>query len=537
MKMFNQNSTRIIATFLMIAMLFSSCRLYHIKSRSVLHKNAETIVKKKVYPQILLHSGDTYWQIKNPAFKDNVVSGELTSVNEKVDYLYRKALTKGNFQISAVDKFYANQLHLYVDAFELNDKKAVVNLNDIKEIKILDENKGLTNLLNIGITSASIIGGFYIFLLIVCGCPHNYTYDGEKYHYNNTLFTGATAPNLERNDYKSLPDYHPENSIYKMLIKNEEDESQFTNVLEMIVVNHQKNIEVMLDQQGNIHTVLKREKAIKVNDDLGNNLSNKINDADDDSYAFDQIGKDDFSHVYATFNVSEAKENAKIIIRSKNSTWGGLVYHSFAEMMGKNHAKWVNNNLKRTPKEAQEDIIKAGIPLIVEVKKNGNWMPLEAINLISEINYNEVAISVPKENLGDSTVEFRITSGYKFWELDAVHMDFSSPQHVEIQKLKPTSAIGNEDFTNSLLLDDKNYMQHKNTGDSALISFENLPISFESRSLFLHSKGYYISKKRYEGPTNWQAMFALKQKGGFSLFSKELYEAYKNMTLFELENK
>jgi len=537
MKIINSNSTRIISTFLMIAMLFSSCRLYHIKSRSVLHSNAERIVAKKAYPHILLHSGDTYWQIKNPVIKNNTVSGELISVNEKVDYLYRKALKKENFQVSTIDAFHATQLHLYVDAFELNGQRASVNLNEVKEIEILDKNKGLSTLLNIGITGASVIGGFYIFLLIVCGCPHNYTFDGEKYHYSNTLFTGATAPNLERDDYKSLPDYHPENSEYKMLIKNEENESQFTNLLEMIVVNHTKNIEVVLDQQGNVYTILNREKAIKITDDLGNNLSSKINDADDDSYAFDQVGKDDFSHVYATFKASEAKENAKIIIRSKNSTWGGFVYHSFAELMGKNYTKWMKNNLKRTPKEAQEDIIKAGIPLMVEIKKNGNWTALEAINLISEVNYNEVAISVPKENLGDSTIEFRITSGYKFWELDAVHMDFSSPEKVKIEKLKPTSATGNEDFTKSVLFDDNNYMQHKNTGDSALINFENLPTSSESRSLFLHSKGYYISKKQYEGPTNWQAMFALKQNGGFSLFSKELYDAYKNMTLFESEMK
>lgn len=107
MKLINSNSTRIISTFLMIAMLFSSCRLYHLKSRSVLHSNAERIVSKKTYPHILLHSGDTYWQIKNPVIKENSVSGELISVDEKVDYLYRKALKKGNFQVSNIDTYHA----------------------------------------------------------------------------------------------------------------------------------------------------------------------------------------------------------------------------------------------------------------------------------------------------------------------------------------------------------------------------------------------------------------------------------------------
>jgi hypothetical protein len=530
MKGCNSNSTRIISIFLMISMLISSCRLYHLKSRSVLHNNAEKILSKKDFPFILLHSGETYWQIKNPRIKDQEISGELIQVEEKVEYFYRKALKRNNFQVSSSDTYHSNQLHLYVDAFEIKNQQAIVKLNDIKEIKILDKNKGLSTVLNIGITGASLYAGLTVFLLIVCGCPHNYTYDGEKYQYNNTLFTGAIAPNLERDDYKSLPDYHPENSKYKMLIKNEENESQYTNLLEMIVVNHQKNIEIVLDQRGNVYTINKREKAIKASDDLGNNLSNKIDQADDDSYAFDQIGKDEFSHLYTTFNLYERNLNAKLIVRSKNSSWGGLVYHSFTELMGKNHAKWVKNNLKRTPNEAQEDVLKAGIPLIIEVKKNEKWLPLEAINLISEVNYNEFAITVPQEYLGDSKVEFRFTSGYKFWELDAVHMDFSSPQQVEIHKLNPSSALGNEDFTANVANDDKNYMVHKSTGDTALIRFENLPNTFEARSLFLHSKGYYVSKNQFDGPTNWQALLAIRQKGGFSMFSKELYEAYKNMT-------
>jgi hypothetical protein len=530
MKMFNSTSTRIIATFLIIAMLFSSCRLYHIKSRSVLHNNAERLLSKKVYPHFLLHCGDNYWQIKNPNIKESSVTGVLTSVDEKVDLFYRIALKKKNFRVKSIDEYQANQLHIYVEAFEYDGQIVKVNLNDIKELKILDKNKGLSTLVNFGIASASAIGSLTVFLIIACGCPHNYTFDGDKYQYNNSLFTGATAPNLERHDYKSLPDYHPENLIYKMLIKNEENESQFTNLLELMVVNHGKQVEVVLDQIGNIHTLLKRENPIKITDDFGNDLSSFTNYLDDNPYPFDQISEDYFSHVYATYNVSETKENAKLIIRSKNSSWGGLVYHSFAELMGENYNKWVKNNLKRTPNKVQEDLVNAGIPLIVEVKKNGEWILLEAIDLIGEVNYNQVAISVPREYLDDPTVEFRITSGYKFWELDAVQMDFSEPQKVLVQKFKPSSAFGSQDYTNSVSFDDKNYMQHLNTGDSTLISFDNLPIFFESRSLFLHSKGYYQSKNQYFGPTKWKAVFAMKQKGGFSLFSKELHEVYENMS-------
>jgi hypothetical protein len=147
------------------------------------------------------------------------------------------------------------------------------------------------------------------------------------------------------------------------------------------------------------------------------------------------------------------------------------------------------------------------------------------------VNYNELVVSVPTEYLTDETVEFRLSSGYKFWELDGLQMDFSALEKVTIERRMPTSALGNDDYTTALSMDDALYMEHKTTGDSALIVFDNLPISNLKRSLFLHSKGYYLSKDAYEGKTNWAALLALREKGGLSAFSKELYEAYMNLTL------
>jgi hypothetical protein len=151
--------------------------------------------------------------------------------------------------------------------------------------------------------------------------------------------------------------------------------------------------------------------------------------------------------------------------------------------------------------------------------------------LISEVNYNELVVAIPAEYLTDESVEFRLSSGYKFWEIDALQMDFSAPETVTVERRTPTSAMGNEDFTAALSLDDDQYMEHKMTGDSALVVFDNLPVSSQKRSLFLHSKGYYLSKDTYEGKTNWAAMLALREKGGLSAFSKELFEAYMNVTL------
>jgi hypothetical protein len=269
--------------------------MYHIKSRTILHNNAEQIIKNKIFPHILIHSGNVYWELKNIQIKDDFLTGDLIAVDERVDFYYKYALIKSNYKVTKSETYYNNQLHFYLDSFEYDGQKAIINYTQIKEIKVLDKNTGLSTILNLGITGASVTAAFFTFLVIACNCPHNYIYDGEKYIFNNTLFTGATAPNLERDDFKPLPDYKPDNSNYNILIKNEENEIQYTNLLEIIQVNHSKNSEVALDQKGNVYTLNKREKPIKVLDDFGNNLSYKLNEINDETFSFDQIGKDNFS--------------------------------------------------------------------------------------------------------------------------------------------------------------------------------------------------------------------------------------------------
>ena len=349
------NSTRIIAFFFLLPFVFTSCGFYHLKTRTVLNNNAQILLNENSYPFILVHVGDRYWQLKNPTINKDLVKGELIQVDSHVDFYYKLGLQRKNFTVQQSEVIYVNQIHLYLDALETDSVHVNFPIKNITDIKVLDKNRGLNTVGNLLIAGGVTAAGIGVFLLIACSCPHNYTYDGEQYHYNNTLFTGATAPNLERHDYKSLPDYHPENASYKMLVKNEENELQFTNLMEMIIVKHSAEAEIATDQKGEVYTIKQRETAINVSSDNGTDVSAQLNETDDQAYLFDQIGENDFSHVFATFKVNEQKQHAKLIVRAKNSNWGGLVYHSFAELMGKNYDKWVKHNQKRTPEESQQD--------------------------------------------------------------------------------------------------------------------------------------------------------------------------------------
>lgn len=530
-----QLNVRVIASFLIALMLFSSCRLYHLQTVTMQPKKVENQLQF-YYPIFVIHSGNSYWQLNSVVVSNGKLTGFLSTLDSEADTFYKLSLIKKNFRIKKAEEIKAKQIHLFCDVLNIGDGSAVeINFSDITKIQSLHNNAGLSALATIGIGSSIFAGGFGILLIIACNCPHNYTFDGTNYHYNNTLFTGATAPNLERDDYKRLPDYRSSENNYQMMVKNELNEQQFTNLLELVAVTHPENTEVVSDQKGSMYSVTKREQAQVVTNDSGENLAETLAEPDDEAYHFTQLGSDNFSHVYAQFAVPQGSSSAKILVRAKNSQWGGLVYKSFEELMGKNYDKWVKHNRKRTPEAARKEMEEAGIPMVVSIKKNNEWIPVETIQLIGDVDFNELCIPLQIADIPqDGKVEVRVSSGFNFWELDALQMDFSAPQPMTITTLAPSSAIGSVDYTAQLKADDQQYMAHLQKGDSAVIRFEQIPVVVgQKRTLFIHSKGYYLSNEIHSGSTNWNAVMALRQTGGLSLFSKELFDMYSNWTIHE----
>lgn len=88
---------------------------------------------------------------------------------------------------------------------------------------------------------------FIIFLLTKSSCPFVYTLDGADYNFRGEIYGGAIAPNLERDDYMPLPGFAAVDSVFKLKITNELKERQYTDVAELLMVEHSENITVLMD--------------------------------------------------------------------------------------------------------------------------------------------------------------------------------------------------------------------------------------------------------------------------------------------------
>ncbi|MFM7682189.1 MAG: hypothetical protein ACKO7P_05520, partial [Bacteroidota bacterium] len=243
---------RVIAWGLLLTML-GSCAMYHLRNTHLSDKSKQAI--KPTPTRIVVHVGETYSELANPTKIDNTLRGTLQPLNENADFYYKKAQRKSNFKGKAKDREFIKQIHLFVNRTVEENGQVVIDLNDIQQIQKLELNGGLTVVLST-LTGVGVFTGAFITLLIIaCNCPHVYTHNGNSYNFSNTLYTGAIHKKIERYDYKVLPDYNPKNDTYKIQLKNEEDEQQYTNFMDLIAISHDDSFEVASDQRGKFYSL------------------------------------------------------------------------------------------------------------------------------------------------------------------------------------------------------------------------------------------------------------------------------------------
>ena len=238
---------RSIAVVLIISLL-QSCSYYKLRTANIDVSTSAEVIAKNQSNYIIVHLGDNLWQLDEALITTETVTGKLSKMTPKAAEYYRKAVEDNNYRVEKDNTQFISQLHLHVEQFKKSDNTVTFKTSDITKIDVMKKNGALTTLSRAGTPVLITAGAIAIFVAVVCNCPHAYSFDGTTYHFNNTLFTGATSENMERDDYKGMPDYNPESEDYSMIIKNEENEFQYTNLLELIVVNHNSDVDVVTDQ-------------------------------------------------------------------------------------------------------------------------------------------------------------------------------------------------------------------------------------------------------------------------------------------------
>jgi hypothetical protein len=557
----NTNTLKAISLLWLIGMI-SSCGSYH-KLKSVKgNYNGILESQKNMDSKVFfVHTENEIFQITNPSVISEVLSGTLVPINEVELSFYKKAqsaypknfmkisndladtkdtyqeknLKVDSFQIDniAVDEVkkskFNQQIHIHTEKYLKYGNQISMNLSDISDMQILKKSlKKAANdvdkiVLTVILVIGALIGLLFLILILSCNCPHVYIDNGNDLIFTNTMFTGSVSEKLERYDYKTLPDFHPTSSNFSFQIRNEEKENQFTNKVGLTVAYHDSSVQVIPTIHGELLTIKDPVPANSYNAHDGTFIKSELQKEDNYLFSFNRPTKNGLVSANLKFDKPSDVNNAKLVLKVKNTDWAGFVHQQFLKNLGSYDEKWQTSNQKLSSDEQLAAIKKAGIPLVVYIKSNNKWMEIETIQTVGNASSQSITIPINPKLLTDKQIEIRIDSGFNLWEMDYAAMDFSKPAPIEIQYLSPSYVSGSDSNIKSLLTDDNDYLRAEIGSKPISVNFNGLKTNYVSRTIILQSKGYYVRVDKQAGKKNLSKLTQLSRKNGFGRFSQDLY--------------
>ena len=196
--------------------------------------------------------------------------------------------------------------------------------------------EGRTIALTVGVAATLVLAA--AITLAATGCPYLYSWDGEKFVLDAELFGGSISPGLERQDFAELPGLRASAGTYRLLLADELDETDYTDSLELIVVDHAPGSQVGIDGDGGLHTLNRPRAAAEARDDTGADLRPWL-EARDHRVWEAQPAKLPPEPLRRTISLTFAKPagaaSARLAVRAGTSQWGVQMFNGIFGLYGR----------------------------------------------------------------------------------------------------------------------------------------------------------------------------------------------------------
>ena len=458
----------------------------------------------------------------------------ITGVAEPVSD-YDIHLTKnptGTARYTNNDKEFVKHVHLYVSGFSINEGMEIsLPIEDLEKVAVYEKDVGKTALswiaggilLTIGLYVILIIAVLAVF--IVTSCPFVYVSDGQQYEFVGEIYSGATLPQLERHDYLILPVSNIDHDTLKIKISNELREVQHTNLVELMVFDHQKGVDVFVDKYGNTHAVSDLQSPFEATNLAGIHVMDFVREKDGLAYTGDDPGIDLplTDGLILTFDKPGLSDEARLVIRAKTSFMLNHQFNQYYNLFGRAYHRWYERQKKVPVEVLHQWFMDQNIPVSVYLEKNGQWEFVDYYHPAGPFMMKEDLMAIPLDGITSGPLRIKLEYGNYFWEVDYVGIDYSTGNELTAYTVPIHSAVNSlqEDVSQLLAVDDDSYYIQPETGCEAEICFLLPPLSNDARTFVLHTKGHYQIIRDPKGFPQRKQLQAFREPGHFNRFSND----------------
>ena len=372
-----------------------------------------------------------------------------------------------------------------------------------------------------GIVAATGIAALIV-MLTKESCPFLYADDGTEFRLEGELYSGAVFKGLERRDFLKLHSLAATPEGYRLKIANEADETQYTDELTLIAVDHPKDIDVYAGSDGVIHTVRSPEAPLAAEDFEGKDFTASVSAADGRMWSSNPVGKDPEdpanwkSGLVLRFPKPPSAGQAKLVVRIGNTYWADFAFGKFFGLKVPAMQPWYQKVGADAGVRAKGErlMTEQGLGLKVQVQGRNGWRDAGFFYPTGPFGIQDDVLTVPLESTPDDVLTVRLQGGTFFWMIDYAAVDYSPDLPVDAQALSPAKALDDsgKDIRASLLRTDADYFVMPEPGNHAFVTFPAPPARpGMERSLLLRTSGYYTMHPRDQDAFDLEKLLAIRQ--------------------------
>jgi hypothetical protein len=382
-------------------------------------------------------------------------------------------------------------------------------------------------------------------------CPFIYSFDGEDFHLDGEPYGGSICEGLKRTEWSGLDHLQDVNGQYRLLLTNELEETEHTDELKLVVVDHPRETNVVPDASGNIHTISQPLSPFKAGDQSGRDILPLVLKKDQIFWLTRTENKDPDKNsdlkdeLIFEFPKPRGAQQVKLVANAWTSQWGTLMGKKFLEFYGRQLPEWyssVNSLGTAFYKVMNWHLTEELYLLHVRVETDAGWKTKGIIYGSGAYVSKDKACVLDISDVSGDTLKIKLTPAATFWLLDSLAVDYTPDLPLNPVEISPVSAVDRHgrDFRDELRLEDGRCLVMPNEGDAVEMAFLAPPRNPAlSRSIILKASGYYDVQVDASGAPQIDLIRRLEDERGFparyalSEFQRAQWRPGRNLRLVE----
>jgi hypothetical protein len=334
-------------------------------------------------------------------------------------------------------------------------------------------------------------------------CPFIYSFDGEQFVFDAEPYGAAICQGLKRTEWTAMDNLKDVNGQYRVLISNELDETQHTDELKLIAVDHPRGVKVVPDTAGRVHTFERPIPPRKATDQKGRDILPLIGQNDQAFWLSRVDGKnpenksDLRDELILEFAKPEGATQAKLLANAWTTMWGSMVAKKFLEARGRSLPQWYADVNSRGPayfkalnwyQEEELYLLK------VWVETKDGWKVKAMMNGGGPYLAKDKAYILDVSDVAGETLRIKLRPPVNFWMLNALAVDYSQDLPVRAVELAAATAIdqSGRDVRAKLAAVDNDDLVGAARGDRTELTFRAPALGDGlERTILMKATGYY----------------------------------------------